>query len=71
MPKYSTGILEKTIQVWQPLSEKKINEEDAREIIDNVTGFFSILRKWDDEERRKQENERDGSLRNTNNSGKA
>jgi len=53
MPRYSTEILEKTIEVWQPLSEKKLNEEDAREIIGNIAGFFSTLKRWDDNERRR------------------
>ncbi len=60
-------LLNKTMQVWQPLCEEKLSEEDAREIIENIAGFFTILKKWDDEERRKQENERDCSLRNSNN----
>ena len=43
MTRYSKEFLEKTIQVWQPLSEKKLDEEDAREIVENMTGFFSFL----------------------------
>ena len=43
MPRYSTEILEKTIEVWQPLSEKKLTEEDAREIVENMAGLFSFL----------------------------
>lgn len=39
--------LRKTIHVWQPLSEEKLNEEDAREIVENLTGFFSLLRQWE------------------------
>jgi hypothetical protein len=71
MSKYSKQLLDKTIEVWQPLSEEKLSEENAREIIDNVTGFFSILKKWDEEERRKQENERHCGLRNSNNPSQA
>jgi len=35
--------LRRTIEVWQPLSEEKLNEEDAREIVENMTGLFSFL----------------------------
>ena len=35
--------LRKTIEVWQPLSEKRLTEEDAREIVENMTGLFSFL----------------------------
>jgi hypothetical protein len=37
----------RTIQVWQPLSEDRLTEEDAREIVENLTGFFSLLEEWD------------------------
>jgi hypothetical protein len=42
-------ILKKTIDVWQPHSEKKLTEEDARQIIQNLTGFFETLARWDRE----------------------
>ncbi len=35
--------LQKTIDFWQPYSEEKLTEEDAREIIGNLTGFFNLL----------------------------
>jgi len=35
--------LEKTIQIWQPYSDKKLTLEDAREIADNMIGLFSFL----------------------------
>jgi hypothetical protein len=49
MTRYSKEILEKTIRVWQPLSEKQLTEEDAREIVENLTGFFSLLGEWERE----------------------
>lgn len=39
--------LQKTIEVWQPLSKKTLTEEDAREIVENMTGLFSFLIKLD------------------------
>jgi hypothetical protein len=33
--------------VWQPLSSRQLSDEDAREILANVTGFFGVLAKWD------------------------
>jgi len=57
--------------VWQPLSERKLNEENAREIIENITGFFSTLRRWEDEERKRQKDEGNCGLRSSNNSGQA
>jgi len=44
--------LDETIAVWQPYSPQPLTREDAREIIHNVTGFFSILMEWEQAERR-------------------
>jgi len=55
-------ILKKTLDVWQPHSEKKLTEEDARQIIQNLTGFFETLARWDRESNAGQDevNNRDG-----------
>lgn len=46
--------LDETIAVWQPLSSRPLNREDAREIVENVTGFFSILLEWKKAELKQQ-----------------
>jgi len=43
MADYSKEFLEKTIKVWQPHSEAPLSLEDAREITENMAGFFSFL----------------------------
>jgi hypothetical protein len=40
-------LLNLTLEVWQPLSSRQLSDEDAREILANVTGFFGVLAKWD------------------------
>jgi hypothetical protein len=40
-------LLQLTLEVWQPLSSRQLSDEDAREILANVTGFFGVLAKWD------------------------
>jgi hypothetical protein len=35
-----------TIEVWQNCSSEKLTGEDARQIINNVYGFFSTLSDW-------------------------
>ena len=67
--KLNSDLIKTTIEVWQPLSEKKLNEEDAREIIENITGFFSTLKRWDDKEKEESEDERNCDLRSSNNPG--
>jgi hypothetical protein len=38
--------LDETIAVFQPMSARALNREDAREIVLNMTGFFSVLSEW-------------------------
>lgn len=44
---YSRELIQQTIDMWQPHSEDKLTEEDAREIIDNVTNLFEYLAELD------------------------
>jgi len=37
---------EETVRVWQPRSARRLTSEDARQAIENVTGYFDLLRKW-------------------------
>ncbi len=36
----------KTGETWQPRLDRDISLEDARQIVENVTGFFSVLAEW-------------------------
>jgi hypothetical protein len=38
--------VDRTRQVWQPRLGRELNREDARQIAENVTGFFAILAEW-------------------------
>lgn len=44
-------LLQKTIETWQPLSDRELKEEDARQMVENVTAFFELLEEWDREDR--------------------
>ncbi len=35
-----------TRQVWQPRLGRDLTDEDARQILHNVTGFFGVLAEW-------------------------
>jgi hypothetical protein len=39
-------LLEETIRVWQPRSSRQLTAEDARQMVENVSGFFSTLQRW-------------------------
>lgn len=49
--RYSEKLIQKTIDVWQPRSEKKLTRDDAIIILDNAVGVFRLLIRWDREER--------------------
>ena len=49
MQKPSAGnykLVEQTIALWQRRCWRELSPEDARQIAENVTGFFSILHEW-------------------------
>ena len=35
-----------TIAVWQPRAARELRREDARQVVENITGFFAILAEW-------------------------
>ena len=39
-------LIDRTIALWEPRCQRDLSCEDARQIIENVTGFFSILHEW-------------------------
>ena len=41
------AFLDKTIAFWQPRISRKLTREDARQMVENVTGFFQVLAEWD------------------------
>ena len=42
----SNNLIEQTHKVWQPRIQRNLTDEDARQIAENVTGFFAILAEW-------------------------
>jgi hypothetical protein len=40
------NLIHRTRQVWQPRLGRDLNREDARQIAENVTGFFTLLAEW-------------------------
>ena len=39
-------LIGRTQRVWQPRLGRDLSHEDARQIAENVTGFFSVLAEW-------------------------
>jgi hypothetical protein len=40
------NLIDRTRQVWQPRLRRDLSREDARQIAENVSGFFAILAEW-------------------------
>ena len=43
-------LTEHTIATWQPRLRRRLSNDDAREITENLTGFFAILAEWSRQE---------------------
>jgi hypothetical protein len=53
MQKQTQDIINQTIAFWGERSGQEFSQEDAREMVANVSGFFLVLAEW---ERRSTEN---------------
>ena len=42
----NVNLIDRTCKVWQPRIGRNLTNEDARQIRENVTGFFAILAEW-------------------------
>jgi hypothetical protein len=40
------NLIDRTREVWKPRLGHDLSREDARQIAENVTGFFAILAEW-------------------------
>jgi hypothetical protein len=45
------NLIDRTRTVWKPRLGRELSREDARELGENVIGFFTILAKWSRVER--------------------
>lgn len=41
--RYSRSLIKETKAVWQPYYAAQLNDEDAREIIENMLGFLAVV----------------------------
>ena len=40
------NLIDRTCEVWKPRLGRDLSSEDARQIVENATGFFAILAEW-------------------------
>jgi hypothetical protein len=41
-----SDLIKRTLEIWRPRAGDNLTNEDARQVVENVTGFFSILANW-------------------------
>ena len=46
MDEQRVALIEQTRQFWQPRTSRLLTQEDARQMVANVTGFFATLQEW-------------------------
>lgn len=53
MKKSEDNLIARTLDVWQPRNAHPLSDEDARAILENVKGFFTLLSEWETNEQEK------------------
>ena len=46
MAQYSPELIQQTISVFETRTERAISEENARQAVENISGFFRVLQEW-------------------------
>ena len=39
-------LIARTREIWQPRFERDLTDEDTRQIVETITGFFGVLAEW-------------------------
>lgn len=50
MRETNPNLIDDTLAVWQPRASRRLSREDARQITENVVGFFRLLQEWSERE---------------------
>ena len=61
MKKSNDNLIDRTLEVWQPRNAHRLSDENARAILENVTGFFTLLLEWEANEQQKKGGSQDDS----------
>jgi hypothetical protein len=40
------NLIDQTVALWERRLRRNLSREDARQIVENITGFFNILAEW-------------------------
>ena len=59
MKKSDDNLIDRTLEVWQPRNAHRLSDDDAREMLENVKGFFTLLLEWETNEQQKKSGQDD------------
>src|SRR5262245_55174828 len=51
----NSPLIDGTLEFWQPKTTRRLSREDAREIVENLTGFFLLLTEWELQDRKRRQ----------------
>ena len=46
MAQHSPELIEQTISIFESRTSRTISNEDARQAVENISGFFQVLQEW-------------------------
>jgi len=58
MAHFSPELIEQTISVLKNRTVRVISKEDARQAVENISGFFRVLQEWAEAEEQEASQER-------------
>ena len=61
MKKSEDNLIDRTLEVWQSRNAHRLSDDDARAILENVKGFFTLLLEWEINEQQKKAGGQDDS----------
>jgi hypothetical protein len=47
----SSQLIQQTAAFWDEYAEIKLSDEEARQAVENINGFFNVLNTWDQADR--------------------
>jgi len=50
MAQYSPELIEQTISIFESRTGRLISQEEARQAVENISGFFRVLQEWTEAE---------------------
>jgi hypothetical protein len=54
MAQYSPELIEQTVSIFESRTGRAMSEEDARQAVENISGFFRVLQEWAEAEEKEK-----------------